>query len=184
MPDCLRFTCMLVCAFLKRKDARETAGAACTRHSLRPLYSEGATREAKLGRIPSRERDVMPPSLRGAKRRSNPDCRRGDIPDCFAEPVIRRRFAPTGWLAMTMWKRLWHRILSRLARPCAGHPRLSSSPRAKTWMAGHRRAEATPSFGRLCPAMTHREAFAGTTRGVRPNPIRHHCDKIRRKDTA
>jgi hypothetical protein len=24
----------------------------------------------------------------------------------------------------------------------------------KTWMAGHRRAEATPSFGRLCPAMT------------------------------
>jgi hypothetical protein len=21
--------------------------------------------------------------------------------DCFAEPVIRRRFAPTGWLAMT-----------------------------------------------------------------------------------
>src|SRR5712691_7230520 len=26
--------------------------------------------------------------------------------------------------------------------------------RARTWMAGHRRAEATPSFGRLCPAMT------------------------------
>src|SRR5262249_28036958 len=25
---------------------------------------------------------------------------------------------------------------------------------AKTWMAGHRRAESTPSFGRLCPAMT------------------------------
>src|SRR5207253_2069307 len=24
----------------------------------------------------------------------------------------------------------------------------------KTWMAGHRRAEATPSYGRLCPAMT------------------------------
>ena len=21
--------------------------------------------------------------------------------DCFAEPVIRRRYAPTGWLAMT-----------------------------------------------------------------------------------
>src|SRR5712672_612055 len=26
----------------------------------------------------------------------------------------------------------------------------------KTWMAGHRRAEATPSFGRLCPAMKMR----------------------------
>jgi hypothetical protein len=24
----------------------------------------------------------------------------------------------------------------------------------KTWMAGHRRAEATPFFERLCPAMT------------------------------
>src|ERR1700737_1462661 len=24
----------------------------------------------------------------------------------------------------------------------------------RTWMAGHRRAEATPSFGALCPAMT------------------------------
>src|SRR5713226_10737106 len=43
--------------------------------------------------------------------------------------------------------------LVRHARPCAGHPRLSSA-KVKTWMAGHRRAEATPSFGRLCPAMT------------------------------
>jgi hypothetical protein len=25
--------------------------------------------------------------------------------DCFAEPVIRRRFAPTGWLAMTRKER-------------------------------------------------------------------------------
>jgi len=24
----------------------------------------------------------------------------------------------------------------------------------KAWVVGHRRAEATPSFGRLCPAMT------------------------------
>jgi hypothetical protein len=26
----------------------------------------------------------------------------------------------------------------------------------KTWMAGHRRAEATPFFERLCPAMTEK----------------------------
>src|SRR5216683_1108697 len=34
--------------------------------------------------------------------------------------------------------------------------RPSTLPRqgAKTWMPGHRRAEATPSFGRLCPGMT------------------------------
>ena len=28
--------------------------------------------------------------------------------DCFAEPVIRRRFAPTGWLAMTWTGRGGH----------------------------------------------------------------------------
>src|ERR1700709_2222192 len=37
-------------------------------------------------------------------------------------------------------------------------PSSRSPPRGidqfKTWMAGHRRAEATPSFRRLCPAMT------------------------------
>src|SRR5712692_5112061 len=42
----------------------------------------------------------------------------------------------------------------RHARACPGHPRLDSVAARKTWMAGHRRAEATPSFGRLCPAMT------------------------------
>jgi hypothetical protein len=37
----------------------------------------------------------------------------------------------------------------------------------KTWMAGHRRAEATPSFGRLCPAMTnHRFGFSPVTNGL------------------
>jgi hypothetical protein len=33
----------------------------------------------------------------------------------------------------------------------------------KTWMAGHRRAEATPSFGRLCPAMTAEVVFAANS---------------------
>jgi DNA ligase-associated metallophosphoesterase len=37
---------------------------------------------------------------------------------------------------------------------------------AKTWMAGHRRAEATPSFRRLCPAMTENIALS-----VVPNSI-------------
>ena len=36
-PDCLRRTCMLVCAFLKHSIAHETAGAARTRSSPRPL---------------------------------------------------------------------------------------------------------------------------------------------------
>src|SRR6266487_6884326 len=42
----------------------------------------------------------------------------------------------------------------------------------KTWMAGHRRAEATPSFGRLCPAMTKkpRRCFASPGKPCRPCP--------------
>ncbi|RQH15131.1 hypothetical protein EHH60_08195 [Bradyrhizobium sp. RP6] len=32
--------------------------------------------------------------------RSNPDCSRGGILDCFAEPVIGPRSARTRWLAM------------------------------------------------------------------------------------
>jgi hypothetical protein len=38
-------------------------------------------------------------SLRGAKQRSNPVL--GQELDCFAEPVIGRRFEPARWLAMT-----------------------------------------------------------------------------------
>ena len=37
MPECSDCTCMLVCALL-RTFAHETAGAASTRHSLRPLF--------------------------------------------------------------------------------------------------------------------------------------------------
>jgi hypothetical protein len=35
------------------------------------------------------------------KRRSNPSVSAPAAMDCFAEPVIGRRFAPTRWLAMT-----------------------------------------------------------------------------------
>src|SRR5438477_563799 len=44
-------------------------------------------------------RKSLDPSLRGAKRRSNPYFLCGEM-DCFAEPVIGRRSAPTRWLAM------------------------------------------------------------------------------------
>ena len=42
----------------------------------------------------------MPPASLRAQR-SNPWRGKKARMDCFAEPVIRRRFAPTGWLAMT-----------------------------------------------------------------------------------
>src|ERR1700730_17591784 len=34
------------------------------------------------------------------------------------------------------------------------HVLLAARSQKKAWMPGHRRAEATPSFGRLCPGMT------------------------------
>ena len=54
-PDALRWTCMLVCALLCAI-AHETAGAARTRSSLRPLISEGASEQVQLGRVAPRER--------------------------------------------------------------------------------------------------------------------------------
>jgi hypothetical protein len=74
MPECSDCTCMLVCVSL-RTFAHETAGAACTRHSLLPLF--GGTRfSANLGRIAPRERGVI--------------CGESH---CVAHPS-RRRFAP------------------------------------------------------------------------------------------
>src|SRR4051794_22212423 len=56
-PDALRWTCMLVCAFLSAH-AHETAGAARTRSSLRPLSFEGGKFLANLGRIAPRDREA------------------------------------------------------------------------------------------------------------------------------
>jgi hypothetical protein len=54
MPDCSDCTCMLVCVF-RASFAHETAGAASTRHSLRPLLF-GRTTLENLGRIAPRDR--------------------------------------------------------------------------------------------------------------------------------
>src|SRR3954463_9765735 len=53
-PDALRWTCMLMRALLVHI-AHETAGAARTRSSLRPLFTEGGKFLAKLGRNASRD---------------------------------------------------------------------------------------------------------------------------------
>src|SRR5690348_2444777 len=63
-PDALRWTCMLVCAF-SVQNAHETAGAARTRSSLRPLSSEGGKFLAHLGRDAPREYEFMSVTLRG-----------------------------------------------------------------------------------------------------------------------
>src|SRR5258708_13407171 len=55
----------------------------------------------------------LPPSLRGATRRSNPAFYvAAPKLDCFAEPVIGRRKAPTRWFAMTGMDRPAHHHVS------------------------------------------------------------------------
>src|SRR6478752_3892336 len=55
MPECSDCTCMLVCVFCALF-AHETAGAACTRHSLLPLLGEKVLKN--FGRIAPRECEV------------------------------------------------------------------------------------------------------------------------------
>jgi hypothetical protein len=53
-PECSRCP-VCSCAVLFAQIARETAGAASTRSSLRPLFSKGANEDANLGRSAPRE---------------------------------------------------------------------------------------------------------------------------------
>jgi hypothetical protein len=57
---------------------------------------------AQLGRIAPRDREVayLDVIARSEADEAIQSSSRGEM-DCFAEPVIGRRFAPTRWLAMT-----------------------------------------------------------------------------------
>src|SRR5947199_987634 len=57
-PECSRCP-VCSCAVLFAQIARETAGAASTRSSLRPLISRRANVDANLGRIVSRDRETV-----------------------------------------------------------------------------------------------------------------------------
>src|SRR5437660_4099128 len=56
-PECSRCP-VCSCAFLFAQIARETAGAASTRSSLRPLISRRANQDANLGRNAPRDRET------------------------------------------------------------------------------------------------------------------------------
>src|SRR5437870_5482347 len=66
---------------------------------------------------------------------------------------------------------------------CSRLSRASTSwPRSKTWMAGTQASEATPSFGRLCPAMTI-AALPNTTlvhdrAGITLHPLAQRFDQL------
>jgi hypothetical protein len=76
---------------------------------------------AKPGRIAPRDRESVSlyfSSLRGAKATKQSILTLYGEMDCFAEPVIGRRFAPTRWLAMTSH---FHRMSGRHTRE-SGYP--------------------------------------------------------------
>ena len=86
-PDCLRWTCMLVCAFFRTDCTRDRG---CSAHPAFPAPSSLARAEgdAKLGRIAPREREGM--LIRHCEKRSDEaihSSARGTM-DCFAEPVM------------------------------------------------------------------------------------------------
>src|SRR4029079_10340520 len=77
--DALRWTCMLVCALFVHI-AHETAGAARTRSSLRPLFGEGKDFSHSSGAMHRENAKLYLPSLRA--QRSNP-CGEEKRMDCF-----------------------------------------------------------------------------------------------------
>src|SRR5213080_1426055 len=82
-PECSRCP-VCSCAFLFAQIARETAGAASTRSSLRPLFKRRANGIAKLGRSAPRESEGM--SSRHCEERSDEAIHLSacDAMDCFA----------------------------------------------------------------------------------------------------
>jgi len=96
--------------FFLHNFAHETAGAARTRLSLRPLFSLrvaidaklGAIRAARCGRTPSRCLTIESENSHRVIARSACDEAISFVSaklDCFAEPVIGRALRATRWLA-------------------------------------------------------------------------------------
>src|SRR6202163_1781354 len=83
--------------------AHEAAGAAGTRHSPRPLFSKGASFKHNSG---ASRREIVNMCHESVIARSEATKAIRSffawLVDCFAEPVIGRRLAPTRWLAMTV----------------------------------------------------------------------------------
>src|SRR5882724_7457601 len=92
---------MLVCA-ISRTIAHETAGAARTRCPPLPLWERMFMQTSgKACREIAKSYPDLTTSLRGALATKQSIPSLCGAMDCFAEPVIGRRFAPTRWLAMT-----------------------------------------------------------------------------------
>ena len=90
------YSLLLVCV-LPLPSAHEAAGALGIRHSPRPQWGERFINDS--GALRGEAANVCLDVIASAAKQSILSLR-GKM-DCFAEPVIGRRFAPTRWLAMT-----------------------------------------------------------------------------------
>src|SRR6266508_4268961 len=103
-PECSRCP-VCSCALLFAQIARETAGAASTRSSLRPLISKRANEDANLGRSAPREGEGM--STRHCERSEAIHSAAWGQMDCFAS------------LAMTLSSQQAHQTTIRGKPPCS-----------------------------------------------------------------
>ena len=110
------------CAVLFAQIARETAGAACTRSSLRPQFSKRANEDANLGRKAPREGETISTVIASeAKQSIVTSCT--ERMDCVAA------------LAMT-WRALASLHPDTLRRPRSGRPegrRIGRAPPPRAW---------------------------------------------------
>ena len=112
MSECFRCP-VCSCAPNAQFLAHETAGAACTRHSLRPLFEEGQRDIKARAKHAARSRMYVVEQLRrvgkGALAPCPPSIRVFEVHGGHAEPVIGRAFArPVGFAHPT--KPLIHQV--------------------------------------------------------------------------
>src|SRR6266496_2448365 len=86
-PECSRCP-VCSCAVLFAQIARETAGAASTRSSLRPLISKRANEIANLGRNAPRDRETVSTVIASEAKQSM--SRHKERMDCFAALAMTR----------------------------------------------------------------------------------------------
>ncbi len=115
-PECSRCP-VCSCAFSLAQIARETAGAASTRSSLRPLISKRANEDANLGRDAPRDRECA--SIVGWVERSE------------THHLLRRH----RWGIASLHPS-YKTVISREGDPA--HPGYSSAPNLKTLCTRHR----------------------------------------------
>ena len=155
---------MLVCVFFCASCTRDRG---CSAHPAFPAPSHREGQRPNLGhscRENAKPR-LFPRHCEEPLRRSNPFLLLRGSMDCFAEPVIRRRFAPTGWLAMTRKERATFSASSpaNASDPVHGFSALSLTS-LEYWIARSSRAKTTERLLERCIKLRQSSRVAPATK--------------------